>query len=219
MDFKLLNPGVDSWNSEEVQKENVSNKLNKRIFVLILLLVIIAGGVFLYQRNPAGKEYVERIKSVLSEKLVSLKAMIAPELDLSEDSGLDLSEVNVSAFVPDGASADKENLLAGGEEEEEEPTESPSDNQAGKEDQEIIIKLTLSEIKEMVSEIAEKTEKIKQEVKRLTALAEIQKEIDAITQRTETLGQKLDTLKVLAASQEKVDSFAEETELSNQETT
>ena len=103
MDFKLLNPGGDSWNREEVQKESVSNKLNKRIFVLILLLVIIAGGVFLYQKNPTGKEYVERIKSVLSEKLISLKAMITPELDLSEDSGLDLSEVNVSAFAPNGA--------------------------------------------------------------------------------------------------------------------
>ncbi len=187
--------------------------LNKRIFVLILLLVLITGGVFLYQRNPAGKEYVERIKLLLSEKLVSLKAMIAPELDLSENSGLDFFEVNF------------ENLLVeGGEEEEEEPAESPSDNQTDKEEdgKEIIIapkQLTLSEIKERVDEIAEKTERIKQEVGRLAALTEIQKEIDAITQRAETLGQKLDTLKVLAASQKEIDSFAEETELPNQETT
>ncbi len=193
--------------------------LNKRIFVLILLLVVIAGGVFLYQKNPAGKEYIERIKSLLSEKLVSLKAMIAPELDLSEDSGLNLSEVNISALAPDEASADKENLLTEGEEEEE-PVESPSDNQAGKEELVIAPKqLTLPEIEEWVDEIAEKTEKVMQAVEKLTALAELQKEVDAIAEKVETLGQQVNELKILATSQEEVDSLVEETNLSDQEIT
>ncbi len=209
MDFKLLNSGRDSWNREEVQKRSVSNKLNKRIFVLVLLLVIIAGGVFLYRKNPDENKYIERIKSLLSGKLVSLKAMIAPELDLSEDLGLDLSEVNISAFVNDVASADKENLLTEGEEEEEE-------------EEEIVItpkQPTLPEIKERVDEIAEKTEKIIQEVERLTALAELQKEVNIIAKKIQIISQQINELRTLAESQERVDSFAEETELSNQETT
>ena len=153
--------------------------LNKKIFVLILLLVVIAGGVFLYQKNPDENKYIERIKSLLSGKLVSLKAMIAPELDLSEDLGLDLSEVNISAFANDVALADKENLLTEGEEEEEE-----------EEEEEIVItpkQPTLPEIKERVDEIAEKTEKIIQEVERLTALDELQKEVNTIAKKVQTI--------------------------------
>lgn len=175
--------------------------LNKRIFVLILLLVIIAGGVFLYQKNSTGKEYADRIKLLLSEKLVSMRAMIVPELDLSEDSGLDLSNVNF------------ENLLTGGEKEEKEEEEK---------NQEIVIiprQLTFLEIKEKVDEIAKKTEKVKQEVERLTALAEIQKEINAIAEKVQAISQQINELRTLAASQKKIDSFVEETELSNQETT
>lgn len=177
--------------------------LIKKILVLILLLVIIAGGVFLWQKYQNEGKYVDRIKTILSEKVDSLKAMIVPELQLPEDSELDLSEVNISAFVPDEASADKENLSREEEEEKE---------------QEVIVvpkpQLTLAEIQERVEEVSEEVERIKREVKRLSVLAEMQKEIDAIVERAETISQRIGGL---AESEGGVEIFARESDFLNQE--
>jgi len=144
--------------------------MNKDFLFLILLLVIIAG-VLLWQ-NP----------EVAFDKI---KAMIGPKISLSEDSGLDLSEINI------------ENLITQIEEEEgqEEPvlTELSIDKEeengigrsligelpGGEEtsEQEIIVlekNLTLEEIQQEVNRIAEEVERIDKEVQILVALSEIQ---------------------------------------------
>jgi len=175
--------------------------LIKKIFVLVLLLLVIAGGVFLWQKYQNGGRYTDRIKTILSEKVDSLKAMIIPELQLPKDSELDLSEVDFENFLP------KEEIS---EVREEAPGEEG--------EQEIIIipkpRLTLSEIQERVKGVAEETEKIEREVKRLSVLAEMQKEIDAIAERAETISQRISGL---AESEGGAEIFARESDLSNQE--
>ena len=147
-----------------------SKILNKDSLFLVLLLVIIAG-VLLWQ-NP--EVAFDRIK-----------AMIGPKILLSEDSGLDLSEINI------------ENLITQREEEEgqEEPvlTELSIDKEKengiggslirelseGEEtsEQEVVVlekNLTLEEIQQEVNRIAEEVERIDKEVQILVALSEIQ---------------------------------------------
>ena len=143
--------------------------MNKDFLFLILLLVIIAG-VLLWQ-NP--EVTFDRIK-----------AMIGPKISLSEDSGLDLSEINI------------ENLIIQREEgeEQEEPvlTEFSIDKEEdgigdsligelseGEEtsEQEVVVlekNLTLEEIQQEVNRIAEEVERIDKEVQILVALSEIQ---------------------------------------------
>lgn len=152
-----------------------SKILNKDFLFLILLLVIVVG-VFLWQNPRVGEDYFGKIK-----------AMLAPELSLSEDSGLDLSEVNI------------ENLLG-----EEEPAESPSDNQVGREElvveEEsqggpiIIFEPKLAGIQKEINEIAKEVERIDQEVKKLKALTEIQWGIDEIADKVSQIGQELEKL-------------------------
>ena len=143
-----------------------SKILNKDFLFLVLLLVIIAG-VLLWQ-NP----------EVAFDKI---KAMIGPKISLSEDSGLDLSEINI------------ENLL--GEEEQEEfafaelSIDKEEENGIGgsligelpvgeeTSEQEIVVlekNLTLEEIQQEVNRIAEEVERIDKEVQILVALSEIQ---------------------------------------------
>jgi len=137
----------------------------KKTFALILLLIIIVG-VFLWQ----GWE-----KTIFSK----LKAVIAPELKFSEDSGLDVSDVDLEGLLPEG----------------EEPAFAPDGASAGKEEDvgadlgepEIIIiseqKMTLEKIEQEVNRIAKEVERIDGEVKKLKALAEIQERIDEIAEK------------------------------------
>jgi len=143
-----------------------SKILNKDSFFLILLLVIVAG-VFLWQ-NP----------EVAFDKI---KAMIGPKISLSEDSGLDLSEINIENLL--GEEEQEEFTFAevsAGEEEENKIGGSLIGELPGGEEtseQEIVVlekNLTLEEIQQEVNRIAEEVERIDKEVQILVALSEIQ---------------------------------------------
>ncbi|MBZ9577514.1 hypothetical protein KJA13_00540 [Patescibacteria group bacterium] len=151
-----------------------SKILNKGFLFLVLLLVIVVG-VFFWQ-NP--EVTFDRIK-----------AMIGPKISLFEDSGLDLSEINIEnlvekgpAFAPDGASAGKE---------EEGLVEEVQEGQGGPI---IIFEPKLAGIQKEINEIAKEVERIDQEVKKLMALTEIQEGIDEITEKVAELSQELDKL-------------------------
>jgi len=147
-----------------------SKILNKDFLFLVLLLVIIAG-VLLWQ-NP----------EVAFDKI---KAMIGPKILLSEDSGLDLSEINIENLITKkeegeeqeepvltelSIDKEEENVIGGfsvGELSEGEETS----------EQEIVVlekNLTLEEIQQEVNRIAEEVERIDKEVQILVALSEIQ---------------------------------------------
>jgi len=138
--------------------------MNKDFLFLILLLVIVFGVLF-WQNPDTVVFYLDKIKAVM-----------APKLELSEDSGLDLSEVNISAFAPDKASANKE--------EEENGIGGPLIGELPGEDileqetkQEVVVlekKLTLEEIEQEVIRIAKEVERIDKEVQILVALDKTQ---------------------------------------------
>ena len=168
MDSNFLNPVRDFRDREEAQKESISNRVNKnrvnKDFLFLILLLVIVAGVFFWQ-NP--EVTFDRIK-----------AMIGPKLSLSEDSGLDLSEINI------------ENLL-GEEEEREEPVlaELSIDKEEngiggpligelleGEEtlEKDVIVleeNLTLEEIQQEINRIAKEVERIDKEVQILVALS------------------------------------------------
>lgn len=134
--------------------------MNKDFIFLILLLVIVFG--VLFWQNPETIDFY----------FDKLKAEISPKLELSEDSGLDLSEINISAFAPDEVLSDKEKesvfTLEGiggplvGELLGEQAVE-----------KEIVVsreKLTLEEIEQEVNKIAEEVERIDKEVQILVTL-------------------------------------------------
>lgn len=125
-------------------------RIFKKDSLYLVLLLIAVGGILLWQNY----QFVED----------KLKATIAPELSLSEDSELDVSEINLESLLPEG------------EEEEEEEEE---------QEQVIVLKpkLTLLEIQEEVNKIAIEVERIDREVQELVAFAELQGEINEITEK------------------------------------
>ena len=147
-----------------------SKILNKDSLFLVLLLVIIAG-VLLWQ-NP--EVAFDRIK-----------AMIGPKISLSEDSGLDLSEINIENLIIQreegegqeepvltelSIDKEKENGIGGSLIRELSEGEETSE-------QEVVVlekNLTLEEIQQEVNRIAEEVERIDKEVQILVALSEIQ---------------------------------------------
>lgn len=141
---------------------------NKRIFVLGLLLIIVVG-VFLWQVRPFGQDYFKWLKSLF----------LGQESLLSEDSGLDLSEINLPAFAE--ATASKEETVLVEEIEQSQETK-------------FIFEPKLVWIKKEIDEIAEEVEKIDQEVKKLMALSEIQKEINDIAREITRITQEVEEL-------------------------
>ncbi len=151
--------------------------MNKDFIFLILLLVIVFG--VLFWQNPETIDfYFDKIK-----------AGISPQLELSEDSGLDFSEINIeslfeqdekkeeSAFTLEGVLLDEEGIGGPliGEMIEEEPAFAPEIAPAGK--QEVVVlekKLTLEEIEQEVNRVAKEVERIDKEVQILVALDKVQ---------------------------------------------
>lgn len=133
--------------------------MNKDFIFLILLLVIVFG--VLFWQNPETIDFY----------FDKLKAEISPKLELSEDSGLDLSEINISAFAPDEVLSDKEESVftlegIGG------PLVGELLGEQAVE-KEIVVsreKLTLEEIEQEVNKVAEEVERIDKEVQILVTL-------------------------------------------------
>ena len=134
--------------------------MNKDFLFLILLLVIVFG--VLFWQNPDTIEfYFDKIK-----------AEISPKLELSEDSGLDLSEINIKSLLEENKEKEQEEEYGIGGPfigellEIEEILE-----------KEVVVlekKLSLEEIGQEVNRIAKEVERIDKEVQILVALNKTQ---------------------------------------------
>ena len=136
--------------------------MNKDFLFLILLLVIVFGVLF-WQNPETVVFYFDKIK-----------AGISPQLELSQDSGLDLSEINISSFteVSEGEEGEEVEEV----EEVEEGIGGPLVGELLEEqavEKEIVVlgkKLTLEEIEQEVNRVAKEVERIDKEVQILVAL-------------------------------------------------
>lgn len=151
---------------------------NKKILVLVLLLVV-TGGVILAENSKVGQEFFDWIKSTL----FSFKGGVVSELLFFEEPELDVSEVNL------------EGLLLGRVEEKEPGEETP----------EIVIspepelpspeiQAELARIQGEIDGIREKTNVIEKRVNELKALSQIQKELDGIAEKIDVIGQRVTEL-------------------------
>lgn len=122
-------------------------------------------GVFFYENQG--------VRQGLFDKL---KAKLAPELNLSEDTGLDLSEISV------------ENFDSGAKEEQGELSPVRERFSNG------VSSLSLEQIKEKLDEVEAKKQDIEREVNKLIILQEIEQKIDEITKQAEILSQQVKTL-------------------------
>ena len=150
-----------------------SKILNKDSLFLVLLLVIIAG-VFFWQ-NP----------EVTFDRM---KAMIDPKISLSEDSGLDLSEINIESLLEEDEKKEESTFAIEGvtlDEDEDEEEENGigrlliGELPGGEEtlEQEVVVlkkNLTLEEIQQEINIIAKEVERVDKEVQILVALSKIQ---------------------------------------------
>jgi len=170
-----------------------SNSLGKKIFVLGFLLFVLFG-IFIWQGNSFSQGYFNWLKTGIS-RINPLKTNVSPGIELSKDSGLDLSEVNLEEIIADRNDSE--------EEQEQEPASVPpaggataglpafvplSGTTAGEEEiigiggpvpseeseQEILIvqrQMTLEEIQQEVNRIAQEVERIDKEVQELINLS------------------------------------------------
>jgi len=156
-----------------------SNSLGKKIFVLGFLLFVLFG-IFIWQGNSFSQGYFNWLKTGIS-RINPLKINVSPEIELSKDSGLDLSGVNLEEIIADRNDSE--------EEQEQEPAFVPlSGTTAGEEiigiggpmpseelEQEILVvqrQMTLEEIQQEVNRIAQEVERIEKEVQELIVLNE-----------------------------------------------
>ena len=135
--------------------------MNKDFIFLILLLVIVFG--VLFWQNPETIDfYFDKIKAVM-----------APKLELSEDSGLDLSDVNIESFFEDDEKKEESAFTLDGitlGEDEEYGIggpligEMPGEQAVEKEVVVLENKPTLEEIEQEVNRVAGEEERIDKEV-------------------------------------------------------
>lgn len=138
---------------------------------MTLFLAVVMLGIFLYENEG------------VREKLVgSFKAKIAPELDLSQDTGLDLSELNLGV---------EQEIQEKNEELRDEELSSSFEGQQEEEEEE---KLTLEQIKEKLDEIEEKKNQIEKEVKKLKVLVEIQEDIKELSEKIVEISKEVNNL-------------------------
>lgn len=139
-----------------------SSSFRKKIFILGFLLVILAG-LFIWQAQGFGGEYLAWVRSSIA-KINPLKiALEDPELTLSQDFVLDLSNVSkVEEIAPDKPIVlDKPVVL-------DEPEEV---NGIGGPIPvvEKVVKMSLEDIEEEINRITEEVKRIDQEVQKLVA--------------------------------------------------
>ena len=133
--------------------------MNKDFLFLILLLIIVFGVLF-WQSPETIVFYFDKIK-----------AGISPKLELSEDSGLDLSEVNIESLFEQDESVFSEVSA----DEEEDGIGGPLIGELLEErsvEKEVVVlekKLTLEEIGQEVNKIAKEVKRIDKEVQILVA--------------------------------------------------
>ena len=145
--------------------------MNKDFIFLILLLTIVFG--VLFWQNPGTIDfYFDKIKAVM-----------APKLELSEDSGLDLSEVNIESLFEQNEKKEEsvfaiEDVIL--DEYEEDGIGGPLVGELLEEEtvkKEVVVlkeKLTLEEIEQEVERVTVEVERIDKEVQTLVALDKAQ---------------------------------------------
>lgn len=168
-----------------------SNNLAKKIFVLIFLLIVLVA-IFIWQDNGFSQGYLSWLKTGII-KYNPFNKMIGPELKLAEDSGLDLSNVNIEEIIADQPEAPKEEkieevsleevVVEDQEEREEEETQGLIEEviigiggpvESIIEDPVVVSekKMTLREIEQEVSRITKEVDRIDKDVQALAALYE-----------------------------------------------
>jgi len=155
---------------------------NKRAFLLILFLAVVMAGIFLYEREGTRENLFNYFKA----------RIIPEELNLSQETGLDLSNLAVENLG-------KEKIEIEGKDEEIDKTlsslykkEQEEVGQEGGEKEER--KLSLEEIKKRLDEIEQKKNQIAEEVEKLRVLTEIQKNIKELSERIAEISEEINNL-------------------------
>jgi hypothetical protein len=171
-----------------------SNSLVKKIFVLGFLLVVLTG-IFIWQGNGFSQGYFDWLKTGIL-RANPFKTNVNPGTELSKDSGLDLSDVNLEEITADKTDSEQEQPASteslSGEAKEEsaeaatevESTESTESKEetigiggpipSEELEQEIVVaqnQMTLEEIAQEVNRIAQEVERIDKEVQELINLS------------------------------------------------
>ena len=155
-----------------------SNNLFKKIFVLIFLLAVLAA-IFIWQGNGFSQGYLGWLRTGMA-RLNPFDKMIGPELELAEDSGLDLSNVNIEEIITEQSESIDEEII------EEDIKESLPEDPVLIEDEVIIgiggpvepiivvseKKMTLEEIEQEVNRITKEVERIDKDIQTLVAFYE-----------------------------------------------
>jgi len=155
---------------------------------LILFLAVVMAGIFLYEREGVRENLFNYLKA----------GIIPKELNLSQETGLDLSNLAVENFLA-VENLGKEKIEI--EEKNKETGETLSSlykkeqedvGQGGGEKEEK--NLSLEEIKKGLDEIEQKKNEIAEEVEKLKVLAEIQKNIKELSEKVAEISEEINNL-------------------------
>ena len=159
-----------------------SNNLVKKTFVLIFLLAVLIA-IFIWQGNGFSQDYLGWLGTGLA-RLNPFDIMIGPELELAEDSGLDLSNVNIEEMIIEQSESTEESIE---EKVEETSAEESLVSKYEISKEEVIIgiggpvesvivvsenKMTLEDIEQEINRITKEVERIDENVQSLVALYE-----------------------------------------------
>ncbi|MDP2910463.1 MAG: hypothetical protein Q8N58_01605 [bacterium] len=149
-----------------------SNSLGKKIFVLGFLLVVLVG-IFIWQGNSFSQGYFDWLKTGIL-RANPFKTNINPGTELSKDSGLDLSDVNLEEIVADEIGQGQEQKQEVIKESKEEIIGIGGPIPSEELEQEIVVaqnQMTLEDIAQEVNRIAQEVERIDKEVQELINLS------------------------------------------------
>ena len=158
-----------------------SNSLGKKIFVLGFLLFVLFG-IFIWQGNSFSQGYFNWLKTGIS-RINPLKTNVSPGTELSKDSGLDLSNVNLEQIAGNGTGQEQEQKQKQKEiikeekavaEEEKEIAGIGGPIPSEELEKEIVVaqnQMTLEDIAQEVNRIAQEVERIDKEVQELINLS------------------------------------------------
>ena len=155
---------------------------------MILFLAVVMAGIFLYEREGVRENLFNYLKA----------GIIPKELNLSQETGLDLSNLAVENFLA-VENLGKEKIEI--EEKNKETGETLSSlykkeqedvGQGGGEKEEK--NLSLEEIKKGLDEIEQKKNEIAEEVEKLKVLAEIQKNIKELSEKVAEISEEINNL-------------------------
>ena len=154
------------------------NGLMNKDFIFLVLLLVIVFGVLFWQNPETIDFYFDKVKAVM-----------APKLELSEDSGLDLSEVNIESLFEEDEKKEESTFTLEGVSSLTKASEDKSTSEEGiggplfgelLEEQaveKVVVlekKPTLKEIEQEVNRVSEEVERIDKEVQILVALDKTQ---------------------------------------------